>query len=112
MDPIEVKDDGAVERKDDEEKAFHCTECDFRSECRRRFLSHYELAHVLPDNFSCEFWCAFCTWLSQGMHKFFSVGELKQYIQSGWGKLLFKSNLDTSYSYWPFVTVTLLILRM
>ena len=71
MDPIEVKDDGAVEGKDDEEKAFQCTECDFRSDCRRRFLSHYELAHVLPDNFSCEFWCAFCTWLSLRMQKFF-----------------------------------------
>ena len=61
MDPIQVKDNGADHEKDDEEKAFQCTECDFRSDCRRRFLSHYELAHVVPDNFSCEFWCAFYT---------------------------------------------------
>ena len=64
VDPIQVKDNGADDEKDDEEKAFQCTECDFRSDCRRRFLSHYELAHVVPDNFSCEFWCAFPPWFS------------------------------------------------
>ena len=75
VDPIQVKDDGADDEKDDEEKAFQCTECDFRSDCRRRFLSHYELAHVMPDNFSCEFWCAFCTWFSPiNATYFFVVG--------------------------------------
>ena len=73
MDPIQVKDNGADDEKDDEEKAFQCTECDFRSDCRRRFLSHYELAHVVPDNFSCEFWCAFYTWFSPIMQPIFSL---------------------------------------
>ena len=34
---------------------------------------------------------------------------------AGWGKILFKSNLVTSYSYWPPVTgssVTILFLKM
>ena len=57
VDPIGGKDDGADHGADDgEDMAFHCTECAFRSDCRRKYLSHYELKHVAPENFSCELW--------------------------------------------------------
>ena len=42
-------------------------------------------------------------------------GHLGDSKIAGWGKILFKSNLVTSYSYWPPVTgssVTILFLKM
>ena len=57
MDPIGEKDNSVVDDGDDEDKAFRCTECDFCSDCRRKYLSHYELTHVAPANFTCELWC-------------------------------------------------------
>jgi len=52
--PIGEKDNSVVDDGDDEDKAFRCTECDFCSDCRRKYLSHYELTHVAPANFTCE----------------------------------------------------------
>ena len=54
------KDPAYVDKNDtidhDSDKEFQCTECDFRSDYRRKYLFHYELAHVAPENFRCEFW--------------------------------------------------------
>merc|ERR1712066_1097176 len=56
------KDPASVDKNDpidhDSDKEFQCTECDFRSDYRRKYLFHYELVHVAPENFRCEF-CPF-----------------------------------------------------